>query len=482
MINEYNSDISSGITDDKSGEVPLIQCNYFSTEEFKKKKFDSSREFSILHLNIHSVEAHIEELRIALQIINYEFDFICLTESKIKKNSEPKIDIKIPNYQNPIGTPTEAAKGGVLLYVKEGISVEPRDDLTIYKEKELESYFIEVVNQKHKNSIVGVIYRHPCMDESVFIDEYLQLLNDKLQLENKNIFISGDFNFDLLNLQHEETSQFFESMMSSQLMPSILLPTKINAKKDTIIDNIFTNQVNPDIISGNLTLTISDHLPSFFIMPKNNQNHIPKKQNIYIRDMKKFDRVNFTLDFLNIDWKEKLKRYENDANKAFEFFYWKMNKLLDKYIPWKKLTKNEYKRKFKPWITDPILNKIKQKHKTYKKFMNCKNQTLKEQLHNEYKLIKNEVTSLTRQGKKEYYNRYFTENKANLKKIWSGIKEIINIKNKTLNHPTCIKDDKKTLYEPTEIASAFNNYFSNIADDILKNRNTVEISATRNTF
>ena len=295
MLHDYNDELSSNPNEEECEEIPLIQCNYYSAEEFQRKKFDSSREFSILHLNIHSVEAHIEELRIALQIINYEFDFICLTESKLKKNSEPKIDIKIPNYQCPIGTPTEATKGGVLIYAKVGINVEPRDDLTIYKEKELESYFIEVINEKCKNSIVGVIYRHPCMDENIFVDEYLQPLIDKLQLENKNIFISGDFNFDLLRLEHSETSNFFESMMSSQLMPSILLPTKINSKKDTIIDNIFTNQINPDIRSGNLTWAISDHLPSFFIMPKNNQNHIPKKQNFYVRDMKKFDRVNFTL-------------------------------------------------------------------------------------------------------------------------------------------------------------------------------------------
>ena len=95
------------------------------------------------------------------------------------------------------------------------------------------------------------------MDKMLFIEDYVQPLNDKLQKENKNIFLAGDFNIDLLNLENAETSDFFESMMSSQLMPSIILPTKINTIKDTVIDNIFTNQVNPDMISGNLTLAIS---------------------------------------------------------------------------------------------------------------------------------------------------------------------------------------------------------------------------------
>ena len=207
VINDYMNDISTSTED--LDELSVIQCKYYSVEEFKKEKFNCSKHFSILHLNIHSVEAHIEELRIVLQLIDFEFDFICLTESKIKQNCAPKIDIKIPNYQYPVGTPTVASKGGVLIYAKEGIIVEPREDLMIYKEKELESYFLEVVNEKQKNSIIGAVYRHPCMDQSLFLEDYMQPLNDKLREENKNIFISGDFNFDLLNLEHTETAHFF---------------------------------------------------------------------------------------------------------------------------------------------------------------------------------------------------------------------------------------------------------------------------------
>ena len=308
------------------------------------------------------------------------------------------------------------------------------------------------------------------MDQLNFIDDYIKPLLDKMQAENKKLFLSGDFNFDLLNLENNETSHFFETMMSCQLMPSIILPTKINAKKDTVIDNIFTDQINPDMKSGNLTITISDHLPSFLIMPKDNQNHIPKKQNIYIRDIRKFDKVNFTLDFLNINWKDKLDRYKKDVNKATQFFFWKMNNLLDKYMPWRKLSKKEYKRKFKPWINDDILNKIKLKNKYFRKSIKCKDPGRKEVLRDNYKSIKNEITALTRQRKKQYYQKYFTENKANLQKIWKGIKEVINVKTKIQNHPTCVSDNGTTIYESKQIATTFNNYITNIAEDILKER------------
>ena len=127
---------------------PLNDCTYLSVDEFKMKKFDPSKVFSVLHLNIHSIEKHIEELRIVLQLIEFDFDFICISESKVLSNCEPKTDISLTNYQYPVGTPTEATKGGVLIYVKKGINFEPRDDLKIYKRKELESFFIEVADDK----------------------------------------------------------------------------------------------------------------------------------------------------------------------------------------------------------------------------------------------------------------------------------------------------------------------------------------------
>ena len=91
-------------------------------------------------------------------------------------------------------------------------------------------------------------------------------------------------------------------MTSNFLLPTITLPTKINTSNDTLIDNIFTNQINPDMISGNITVGISDHIPSFLIIPRPNQNHLPRTQSTYTRDTKNYDRENCPLDMLSIDW------------------------------------------------------------------------------------------------------------------------------------------------------------------------------------
>ena len=78
------------------------------------------------------------------------------------------------------------------------------------------------------------------------------------------------------------TADFYVKMSSNLLVPLISVPTKINTKNDTLIDNIFTNQLNSETLAGNLTVNFSDgHLPSFALFPKPNQNHLPKKHNLY---------------------------------------------------------------------------------------------------------------------------------------------------------------------------------------------------------
>ena len=65
-------------------------------------------------------------------------------------------------------TPTETSTGGTHLYIANHLSYKCRNDLTIYKKNELESTFVEIVNPRKSNIIVGVIYRHPSMDLTDF--------------------------------------------------------------------------------------------------------------------------------------------------------------------------------------------------------------------------------------------------------------------------------------------------------------------------
>ena len=219
---------------------------------------------------------------------------------------------------------------------------------------------------------------------------FLNPLLSKLSKDrNKKIFLTGDFNFDLLKVSsNDETANFFNSLSSNLLLPLITLPTKLNTVNDTLIDNIVTNHYNPEFKTGNLTIGISDHLPSFMIFPLSNQSHIPKKHNIYKRDSKNFDRENFILDMLSIDWTEILKFNNNNVNVSFNNFIDRVNLIIDKYMPLKKVSNKEFKMKFKPWISREIIESITKKNKLFNRYVKCTDLANKSVLYNEYKRLK----------------------------------------------------------------------------------------------
>ena len=103
------------------------------------------------------------------------------------------------------------------------------------------------------------------MDFTDFNCNYKLLEN--ISKEQKSILLIGDFSVNLLNYnEHNQTNEFLDSHTSNSFIPLILQPTRITSNSTTLIDNIFSNAIVPDIISGNLTATVSDHLPQFAII------------------------------------------------------------------------------------------------------------------------------------------------------------------------------------------------------------------------
>ena len=58
----------------------------------------------------------------------------------------------------------------MLLYISSDLNYKVRNDLKIYKAKELESVFVEIINKDKKNYIIGCIYKHPKMLTHEFND------------------------------------------------------------------------------------------------------------------------------------------------------------------------------------------------------------------------------------------------------------------------------------------------------------------------
>ena len=76
------------------------------------------------------------------------------------------------------------------------------------------------------------------------------------------------------------TNKFLDSLASNSFITLILQPARITSHSNTLIEHVFSNVIDPDIISGDLTGTISDHLPQFSIIPNMFDNISDNKSNI----------------------------------------------------------------------------------------------------------------------------------------------------------------------------------------------------------
>ena len=133
--------------------------------------------------------------------------------------------------------------------------------------------------------------------------------------------------------EHNQKNEFLDSLASNSFIPLILQPTRITSHSNILIDNIFSSVIDPDIISGNLTATISDHLPQFAIIPNMFGNISGNKSNIYETDWSKLDRKNFFLYDFSVDWEDLLKIDELNVENLTKIYLDKINMLLDTYAP-----------------------------------------------------------------------------------------------------------------------------------------------------
>ena len=112
-----------------------------------------------------------------------------------------------------------------------------------------------------------------------------------------------------------------DDLASNSLQDQIFLPTRISNNSKTPIDNNLYNIPNPlvkSVMSGNISSSISDHLPQFLILPEFFSNSPPTKYNIISHDWKKLNKKPFFQDFENINWNQVLQLNQNNVNITFE--------------------------------------------------------------------------------------------------------------------------------------------------------------------
>ena len=188
-------------------------------------------------------------------------------------------------------------------------------------------------------------------------------------------------------------------------MPQITLPTRITEKTATLTDNILINNSVLNCISGNITTSISDHLPQFIVLDSLlGISTDGNSSQILYRSFKNFNEENFSNDINKINWT--FATENNDINLGFETLPCLTDKMLDKHAPVKCIRK-EQKLALKPWVTNGIKKSISVRDKLYKEMIKAKNDQIKKRKHEIYKTYRNKIVDLLRVSRKCHYQKYF---------------------------------------------------------------------------
>ena len=145
-----------------NGILSNLNFDYFTPDKFNAeiRKTANNVNFSLFHMNIHSLNKNSDELCQFLNVINHDFDVIVLFEIW-----SYNIDIYgnlLPGYIFHYDLPAVSNVGGIGIYIKNSLSHCVTDNYKINNTDlcKIENLWLEVTKGNSKY-IIGGIYRHP---------------------------------------------------------------------------------------------------------------------------------------------------------------------------------------------------------------------------------------------------------------------------------------------------------------------------------
>ena len=94
---------------------------------------------------------------------------------------------------------------------------------------------------------------------------------------------------------------------------------------------------------------------------------------------------------------------------------------------------------------------------------------LLKEFHTKYKKYRYLVSTLMKESKQAYHDKYFERNWNNIKNTWKGIKSLISLRTVASHVLTVLSlNNGDTITNPYDIANTFNNYLASIAETTKK--------------
>lgn len=471
LDNIADFDLRSVVNDNDDENTISFNSPYVDTTNLSKylKKFKSN--FSVLSLNIQSLNAKFDSLLAIMQDLKNEnviFDAICLQETWITGTPPDFSLFSIPDYETIPLSASISTHSGLVIYLNKRHHFSKRQ--FTFNSNIWEGLFIDVFGKYIKNKITLCnIYRQP---REHLIDEFLNDVSpivNTLGKQRNDVFIAGDFNIDLL-LANKKTKngEFLDLLLSNGFIPNISFPTRVHASA-TLIDNVFHKKSNmfSETSSGIILSQLSDHYPCFSCLNQNVPfDKPPKYKNVQIYNEKAVN--DFVTAVNNIDFLGKLNTSETyDPNINYKLFESLITEAKEKHLPFKRIKVHKHKHKLCAWATNGIIRSIKYRDNLYKQLKSTQKNSiehvsLKTNLNTYNKILKKSI----RTAKTLYYHNKFAQHKADIKKTWQTIDQILNRKKGKHVSSSIFKVGNQTISDPTEISNRFNTFFTTIGPNL----------------
>ena len=153
----------------------------------------------------------------------------------------------------------------MLIYIQKCLTCNLRNDFCV-SDKDREVLTIKISRENDKNILLSCWYRPP-NGSTKNLNGFLQnKILDKSVSENKNCYITGDFNINCLKYhENAKIKQFYDNIFRKGSIPIINRRTQMPEHSASLNDNILTTNIfNSYLKKDTIKSDVSDHFPMFF--------------------------------------------------------------------------------------------------------------------------------------------------------------------------------------------------------------------------
>jgi len=339
---------------------------------------------------------------------------------------------------------THKSHGGTCVYIDEDLEYVALSDLVNLSE-EL-SCECSAIKLEDLRLIVLCIYRSNAGEIGCFfrvVHEMLQRLDS--HIIKYTLIVCGDFNINML-AKNRNVTEFKNFLNMYNLHQTIHEPTRVSSHSSTLIDNIFVNSTD-NLMGKVLKTSLSDHYGQMLEIPMVNSN-INKIKYIYKRIYSTGKLNAMRNECLLMEWEDIYT--ENNINKAYNKFNFKLTGMHNQIFPRKKLTKRKNNIN---WLTKGIRISCETKRKMYA-----------QKIHGEidgdtYDIYVKTLRAVMAEAKRMSYNRFVSDSINKSKATWNLVKEL-TVNDDGTRIP--IKHLCEKYKDPHTAADSINKYFTNM--------------------